>query len=375
MARKVSDSQISRSIIADTPTERLEAALNFINKLKEHGKFKKLYDTYYVGVKKALDYNKNGKIYYDFRFDGTVTGRLSCAAYTCNENSMGVSFHTLPRTPENKEDVNIRAMFLPPEGDYFITSDYKTMELRILAHLSQDPRMLEAIRSGKDLHKATASLIYGISIDQITKRQRQIAKAVSFLIVYGGGAWKLSREVNISEDEAQDVIDALKDAYPRIFTWSEDVEAYLRKNTYVKSMFGRRRNLLDIRSPDKKIQSRSVRQAGNFVIQSSASEITSFAALDIINSLEERGLSSTMVATVHDSIEVTSPKKDVIETLSLMKHRMMEYPYLRDSFNFNLSVPLEIDMEVGPAFGVGVEVHFDGYKVTNREEVLNSIAT
>ena len=376
MVHKVRDSDISRSRIAEAPTEKLEGALKFISTLKKLTAAEKLYSTYYNGIKKAIDYNKENKVYYTFKFDGTVTGRLSCAAYTCNDNSMGVSFHTLPRVPEDANAANIRAMFLPPkEGEYFITSDYKTQELRVLAHLSQDPRMIEAIRSGKDLHKATASLIYGIPIDQITPRQRQIAKSVSFLIVYGGGAWRLSREVNIPEDEAEDVINALKEAYPKVFTWREEVETYLRKNKYVKSIFGRRRNLLDIRSPDPKVQSRCIKQAGNFVIQSSASEITQFAYLDISNYLEERALESRLLATVHDSIEGASAKQDLIETLGIMKYKMVNYPYLKEHFNFNLSVPLDIDVEVGRSFGQGIPVKFNGFNVVNVEEIYNSIAT
>lgn len=375
MQRKTSETQIARSVIAEAPTEKLEGALKFIAELRKHNSSKKLYDTYYKGVKKALDFNQSDRIYYDFRFGGTVTGRLSCAAYTCNDDSMGVSFHTLPRSPEDPKEIDIRSMFLAEPGEYFITSDYKTMELRVLAHLSQDKNMVNALRSGEDLHKATASLIYGIPIGQVTKRQRQISKAASFLIVYGGGAWKLSREVNISEDEAEEVINALRHAYPQVFVWFSQVEEFLRKNKYVKSIFNRRRNLLDIRSPDKKIQSRCVRQAGNFVIQSSASDITSFALLDIAMELDTRNLASRPVATVHDSIEVVSPAQDLMETLSIMKYKMTQCPYLKKTYGFNFSVPLDTDVEVGANFGAGgVEVKFDGFNVINREEVLNSIA-
>jgi len=370
---KVKDSDISRSVIANAPTEKLEGALEFITKLQELNKTKKLYDTYYKGVLKAIEYNGHPKVYYDFRFNGTVTGRLSCAAYTCNSDSMGVSIHTLPRPPEDPNKLNIRSLFIAPKGDYFITSDYKTMELRVLAHLSQDRNMIQAIRSGHDLHKATASLIYGIPVDQITKEQRQIAKAASFLIVYGGGAWKLARTVGISDEEAEAVIAALKDAYPDVFTWKDQVTEFLVKNKYVMSMFGRRRNLLDIRSPDKKIRERCIRQAGNSVIQSSASEITSFALLDICRGLKSRALEARPVASVHDSIEVISNRQDLMETLGIIRHRMTEYPYLRETYGFNFSVPLEIDVEVGANFGGGVPVIFNGFNVKNRDEVYNSI--
>lgn len=370
---KVKEADISRSVIANTSTEKLEGALNFINKLRELTAAEKLYDTYYKGISKALEYNQSDNIYYDFRFDGTVTGRLSCAAYTCNENKMGVSFHTLPRSPEDPNEVNIRKLFLPPVGWYFITADYKTMELRILAHLSQDKRMIEAINSGEDLHKITASLIYGVPVDRVTKFQRQVAKSASFLIVYGGGAWKLAKTVNIPEDEAVEVIEALKHAYPDVFTWQDQVKEFLIKNKYVVSLFGRRRNLLDIRSPAKAIQARCIRQAGNFVIQSSASEITSFALLDICKSLKSQKLLSRPVASVHDSIEVVSPKQDLIETLGIVKHRMTNYPYLQQCYGFKFSVPLDIDVEVGSSFGGGAPVEYNGFQVSNIQEVYKSI--
>jgi DNA polymerase-1 len=360
---------VSKSVISSTPTEKLERARDFLNKLQELRGLEKLQSTYIDGVGKAITYNGHDKVYYDFRFDGTVTGRLSCAAYSAKEN-MGVSFHTLPRT----KDPNIRSLFVAPKDHYFIAADYSAMELRILAHVCKDKNLIQAFFSGQDLHKYTASLIWKKPIDQITKEERQIAKSVSFLIVYGGSEFKLSKTVNIDIDEAKDIIDTYGTVYPGVFAWMNEVKEYINKNKYAKSIFGRRRNLDNIRSPIPKIRSRCERQGVNFIIQSSASEITTFALLDIAQEFKAQNMQSRVVASVHDSIEVVSPKDEIDEALMIMNHKMTQYPYLRKVMGFNCAVPMAIEVEVGTSFGGGVDVKFNkSGGVANIKEIKNVI--
>lgn len=361
---------ISRSVISDAPTEKLERARDFLNRLQELRGLEKLQSTYIDGVSKAINYNGQNKVYYDFRFDGTVTGRLSCAAYSAKEN-MGVSFHTLPRT----KDPNIRSLFVAPPDHYFIAADYSAMELRILAHVCKDKNLVQAFFSGQDLHKYTASLIWKKPIAEITPEERQIAKSVSFLIVYGGSEFKLSKTVNIEIDEAKEIIDTYGSVYPGVFKWMDEVKEFINKNKYAKSIFGRRRNLDNIRSPIPKIRSRCERQGVNFIIQSSASEITTFALLDIAQEFRNQGMSSRVVASVHDSIEVIAPKDEIDEALMIVNHKMTQYPYLRESMGFDCAVPMAIEVEVGTSFGGGVEVKYNkSGGVSNIKEVKNVLA-
>ena len=361
---------VSRSVISSAPTEKLEGARSFLQKLQELRGLEKLQSTYIDGVRKAIDYNEHNKVYYDFRFDGTVTGRLSCAAYSAKEN-MGVSFHTLPRT----KDPNIRSLFVAPKDHYFIAADYSAMELRILAHACKDKNLVQAFYSGQDLHKYTASLIWKKPIDQITTEERQIAKSVSFLIVYGGSEFKLSKTVNIDISEAKDIIDTYGTVYPGVFRWMNEVKDFINKNKYAQSLFGRRRNLENIRSPIPKIRSRCERQGVNFIIQSSASEITTFALLDMAQEFRNQGMQSRVVASVHDSIEVIAPKDELDEALMILNHKMTQYPYLRQVMGFNCAVPMAIEVEVGTSFGGGVEVKYNkSGGVSNIREVKNVLA-
>lgn len=371
--QRVNHEAISREVIKELPTDRLQKARDFIVSLQELRSFTKLYTTYYKGVKKAIEYNGENKVYYNFKFDGTVTGRLSCAAYT----NKGISFHTLPRNKEEEDEQgipNIRDMFVPPDDWVFITADYKVMELRILAHVCGDENLIKAFLSGEDLHKYTASLIFEKPISEITKRERQIAKSVSFLIVYGGSAYKLSQQVSIPLVQAEGIIERFSTVYPKVFSWMDEVRKELKKHKYVKSLFGRYRNLKNIKSISAKIRSRAERQAINFKIQNPASDIVCFALLDINNSLSSEGFLARLVASVHDSIEIVCPREELEQVLAIMHYKMTQYPLLRKVMGFNCVVPLLIDIEAGKSFGHGTPVLFNesGYP-TNIEEILHEL--
>ena len=147
--------KISQALLREKSTEDLRISQNFINGLLELRKSQKLEKTYIKGTANAIAYNESPKVYVDFRFDGTVTGRLSCAAYSAKK-AMGVSFHTLPRDTKN----NIRSLFIAPKGYKFITVDYAAMELRVLAHIAQEGNMQTAFNNGEDLHTYTARMLF-----------------------------------------------------------------------------------------------------------------------------------------------------------------------------------------------------------------------
>jgi DNA polymerase-1 len=357
------DEDICRKVIESKSIEDLIRARDFINQVQKYKKVSKLYSTYYKGIKKAVDYNGENKVYVDFKFDGTTTGRLSCSRYY----KMGVSFHTLPR---KTKELNIREIFNSLKW-LFITTDYSGMELRVLAHVCKDKQMINAIRSGVDLHIYTASLIFEKPIEKITKEERQIAKSVSFLIVYGGGAGRLASEVNISIQRAQSIINRYMEVYPGIFTWMDETREFLHEHQYVTSLFGGRRNLPDIKSPIKKVREHAERQGINFKIQRPASDILLYCLMDIHDEFELRGLDSLILATVHDSAENESPRPELEEALNIIYDKMINYPSLRKIYGFECEVPFNIEVVVGRAFDVGTEVKYVNGKVSNLQEILN----
>jgi DNA polymerase-1 len=366
---KVSDEDIAKMHVENMPTEKLQSALNFITDLRDWRKKEKLYNTYFEGAKKALNNTGNKKIFFDYRIEGTVTGRLSCGAYNAQKDGksfpLGLSFHTLPRERED----SIRGVCISPAEHYFITADFKAMELRILAHVAGVKNMIKAFFSGQDLHKYTASLIYEKDIKDVTKEERQIAKSVSFLIVYGGGAWKLSKTANISLAVAEATIERFKQVYPEVFTWMEQVKNQIYDQEYVTSIFGRRRNLPDIKSPIQKIQDKCIRQGVNFIIQSSASDVGCYCLVDVDNELTSRNLDSTIAGIVHDSIEIIAPAYELEETLQIMYNKMVNYPLLK-SHGYEFKVPLEVEFKVGSNFNSDNEIKFNNKgTILNRENL------
>jgi len=356
--------KISKSVVRSKSKKELEDAAKFITQLLELRKSEKLQKTYIHGAKKALEYNENSRLYVDYRLDGTATGRLSCAAYNAKK-AMGVSFHTLPRNT----NTNIRSMFVAKKGEAFITVDYSAMELRVLAHIAKEKSMQHAFKSGQDLHTYTAKLLF--SKDNITKEERQIAKTVSFLIVYGGGAFNLAETMGISLERAKEIIKNYQRVYPGVFKYMEFINEFIKDNGYAYTIFGRRRNLRDVCSKDRSVINRALRQGLNFTIQSSASDILLCGLIGVSQRFDELGLDARVVATVHDSLEIISSEKDLAECLDIVYDELVNYPHLRSLFGINFDVPLSVDMEVGRSFGDGVTVDFKDGKFTNLGEVLD----
>ena len=354
--------KISKSVVKTKSTEELKTASKFINALLDLRKAEKLQKTYIHGTKKALEYNDSGRLYVDYRLDGTTTGRLSCAAYNA-QKPMGVSFHTLPRETKT----NIRSMFVAQKGAAFITVDYSAMELRVLAHVAKEKSMQHAFKSGQDLHTYTAKLLF--SKDNITKEERQIAKTVSFLIVYGGGAFNLAETMGIPIDRAKDIIKNYQRVYPGVFRYMAFINDFIKDNGYAYTIFGRRRNLPDVSSRDRSVVNRALRQGLNFTIQSSASDILLCGLLGVVERFKDAKLDARVVATVHDSLEIISAEKDLSQCLEIVYDELINYPRLQKLFDLTFDVPLSVDIEVGRSFGDGVSVSFEGGKPSNLREV------
>jgi DNA polymerase-1 len=350
--------RISKSVIASKSIEDLVEAKKFLNGLLNLRKSEKLVKTYIKGTKKAIKYNQEDKIFVDFKFDGTTTGRLSCASYNAQE-AMGVSFHTLPRDTTN----NIRSLFTAPKDWSFITADYAAMELRILSHVAKEGNMQKAFIEGEDLHTYSAKLLFNKS--SITKEERQIAKTVSFLIVYGGGAYNLSETMGISLSRSDEIINNYMQVYPGISEYMEFINNFIKENGYAYTIFGRKRNLSNVDSKDIKVINRALRQGLNFSIQSSASDVLLCALLGVAMQFRAKGMQARTVATVHDSMEIVCPKDEVEQALTIIYNEMVNYPLIKRVFNVHFDVPLKIDVEVGKSFGEGEEIVFkDGIPLT-----------
>jgi len=348
-------------------------AITFIETLLKYKYRIKQYKTYVKGVESAISYNGDGRIYSNYNFATVVTGRLSCSTYSVGKEKKGVSFHTLPRSTSS-DRINIRNLMRADEGKVFLAADFSQAELRVLAQCCKDSALIEAFNSGKDLHSFTASLVFGKQISEVTKEERQIAKSVSFLIVYGGGPYKLAWQIKKSVGYAKDIFSAYKNAFPKVFTWIEHVHRFIRQNGYAVSLFGRRRHLPNVHSPLKSYQQRALRQGLNFVIQSSASDLMLHALKRLAHYKEIVDVDFDILATVHDSVEVQCGVDNITKVAEILQFVLPMTDDLNTMYGLDFVVPFEVDVEAGTSFGNLTEVEYDkGGHVLNLSEVESFI--
>ena len=344
---------IARAVLNSMTDDQVKAAKRFFDRFSEYKKLTKLHSVYIEGARTALGNTGNSRMYVKYNIDGTVTGRISNSGANVGrkkENKIGVSFHTLPR---ESLDVNIRDYVVAPKGHDFITIDMKAMELRVLAHVANEENMIHAFKSGVDLHSYSAGLTFNKDPNDVTKLERQIAKEVSFLTVYGGTAYTLASKRNIPEERAEEIINSWLRAFPGVGRYMNTIDEYINQFAYAKTIFGRYRHLPNVRSPFKNVRREAFRQGLNFTIQSAASDILLCGMLGVIEKL--KGMKAKVVATVHDSIELIAPKNETKKVVEIVKDELENYHYLRENFHINLKVPLGVDVEVGSSFGNGVE--------------------
>jgi len=352
----------------------------------------KQYNDYVKNLRKALDFNGDGRIYSQYNFSVCKTGRLSNSAYritrrevsekgriVAKKHSKGVSFHTLPR-PDDEEDnvgdvaVNLRRIMGCEPGNVFLCADYSAAEVRVMAHCSGDVNLINAFKSGVDLHKYTASLIFGKSIDKVTPFERTTAKSVTFLILYGGGPTKLAGKIKKSLSYCKGIFASYFKAFPGVKEWIVDTREQIEIDGYATSLFGRKRRLLNVKSPVKKYRERALRQGINFIIQSSASDLMLHAIWRITTMAEKYNIDIDLIATVHDSLEAEAPKESFQKAASLMKYCMTDTSYIKYLYGWEFKVPFEVDMECGDSFGSGVDSEFDNkFKLLNSEEVIEYV--
>ena len=271
--------------------EKLRGKHPIVERLLAYRGLKKLLSTY-IDALPALIHAETGKIHTSFNQAVTATGRLS---------STNPNLQNIPVRDELGRE--IRKAFIPDNDDcLFFSADYSQIELRIMAHLSGDPHMIEAFRSGADIHAATAAKIYGVPIEAVTSDMRRKAKTANFGIIYGISVFGLAERLGISRSESKELIDGYFKTYPRIREYMDESIEVARKQGYVETIFKRKRFLPDIHSHNAVVRGYAERNAINAPIQGSAADVIKLAMVRIFQRFEDEGLRSKMILQVHDEL-------------------------------------------------------------------------
>ena len=306
----------------------LEDKHPIIDEILEFRAVKKLLSTY-IEPFPSFVLPSDGRVHTTFNQALTATGRLSSS----NPNLQNIPI----RTERGKE---IRKAFVAGEPDGVIVSaDYSQIELRIMAHISQDQHLIQAFREGRDIHSATAEKIFGISHDEVTPDQRRIAKTANFGIMYGISSFGLAQRLGISRTEAKKLIDDYFAAFPAIRSFIDDTVASARENGYVETLFGRRRYLPDISSRNATVRALAERTAVNAPIQGTAADIIKMAMINVDRKMSEAGLKSRMVLQIHDELLFDTVHDEIDKLMSIVKEQMEHVT--------ELTVPLTVECNYG----------------------------
>ena len=299
-----------------------------VGKILEYRAVKKLLSTYIEPFPSYVS-NVDGRVHTTFNQALTATGRLSSSA---------PNLQNIPvRTERGRE---IRKAFVPGTADGVIVSaDYSQIELRIMAHLSQDKHLVEAFRNGIDIHSATAEKIFGVAHEEVTPDQRRVAKTANFGIMYGISSFGLAQRLGISRTEAKKLIDDYFAAFPAIRAFIDDTIAAARENGYVETLFGRRRYLPDINSKNATVRALAERNAVNAPIQGTAADIIKMAMINVDRKLTEASLKSKMVLQIHDELLFDVPEEETRTLMKVVKDCMENV--------MELSVPLTVECNYG----------------------------
>ncbi len=293
----------------------------------EYRELKKLISTYISALPNYIN-PTTGKIHTTYNQTVTATGRLS---------SSNPNLQNLPIRSESGQ--LIRQAVIPDEGCLFLSADYSQIELRLMAHFSQDPHLVQAFLSGQDIHAATAAKIFNVSIEKVTKEQRRQAKTANFGIIYGISAFGLAQQLDCSRSEAKALIDGYFAAFPGVIDYIEKQKELARQQGYAVTLFGRKRYLPDILSHNATVRSFAERNAVNSPIQGTAADIIKMAMVTIHRRLKEEGLKAQMIMQVHDELNFNVPLNEVDKVREIVVSEMQHVVHL--------TVPLIADCGVG----------------------------
>ena len=289
--------------------EELKNSHPAVSLLLEYRRLSKLKSTYADGLRQCIA--PDGRIHTTFNQTEARTGRIS---------SLEPNLQNIPvRTKEGKK---LREYFLAPEGRVLCDADYSQIELRVLASIANDTAMITAFKNGTDIHTVTASQVFGLPVDMVTPLMRSRAKAVNFGIVYGIGAFSLSKDIGVTRKEADTYIKNYLNTYTGVAEYMEKVIDKARKNGYVSTLFGRRRYLPELQNSNKMLQTFGERVARNAPIQGTAADIIKLAMINVQNRLKTDFPSAKLILQVHDELIVECDEKDASGVCRLLEEEM-----------------------------------------------------
>lgn len=301
----------------------------FIDQLLEYREFEKLRGTYGQGLLDAIA--SDGRIHATFNQTVARTGRLSSDA---------PNLHNIPiRSDEGKV---FRTAFIPQDGCLLMVADYNQIELRCIAHLANDPGLIDAFTRGIDIHSATAARVFGVDAASVTSDMRSQAKMISYGLAYGMEAFGLSQRLSVGVGEASEILDAYFAAFPNVKQYMDDTIEQARAKGYTKTLFGRRRQIPDLNNPNFRIKQAGERQAMNAGIQGLAADIFKIALVRIDSSIAQAKLKSAVILQVHDEVLVECPVSEKDQLNEIVLHEMKNAA--------SLKVPLEVNAAWGDSW-------------------------
>ncbi len=307
--------------------EKLKGEHPVIEKILEYRTLTKLNSTYVEGLIPYINQNTK-KIHSSFHQTITATGRIS---------STDPNLQNIPTRAELGKQ--IRKAFKPAEGNIYIDADYSQIELRVLAHISQDENMIYAFKHGEDIHKQAASKVFGIPIDEVTKEQRSSAKAVNFGIVYGISDFGLANQIGVSNKQAKEYINQYLEKYAGIKHFMDDIVESAKAKGYVETLFGRRRYIPEIKSTNYMVRQFGNRVAMNTPIQGTAADIMKIAMINVNKALKEQKINGKIVLQIHDELLLEVSQENKEQAKQILKECMESA--------MKLSVPLEVEISEG----------------------------
>ena len=327
IVEKAKKTKTGQYVTSEEVLQQLKNKHEIVADILEHRGLKKLIGTYIDALPKLIN-PRTGHIHTSFNQTITATGRLS---------SSDPNLQNIPIRGEDGKE--IRKAFIPEPGCLFFSADYSQIELRVMAHLSQDPQMIEVFREGKDLHAATAANIYKKPIEEVTRDERTKSKRANFGIIYGITVFGLAERLDIPRDEAKMLIDGYFETFPQVHDYMEKSKEIARQQGYVTTLFGRRRYLPDINSANSVVRGFAERNAINAPIQGTAADIIKVAMIHIFQRFKAEDIKSKMILQVHDELNfsVYPDEKEKVERIVLEEMQNA----------FHMSVPLVADSGFG----------------------------
>ena len=324
IVEKAKKTKTGQYVTSEEVLQQLKNKHEIVADILEHRGLKKLIGTYIDALPKLIN-PRTGHIHTSFNQTITATGRLS---------SSDPNLQNIPIRGEDGKE--IRKAFIPEPGQLFFSADYSQIELRVMAHLSNDENMIRVFQEGKDLHAATAANIYKKPIEEVTRDERTKSKRANFGIIYGITVFGLAERLDIPRDEAKMLIDGYFETFPQVYDYMEQSKEVARKQGYVTTLFGRRRYLPDINSANATVRGFAERNAINAPIQGTAADIIKVAMIHIFNRFKVENIKSKMILQVHDELNfsVLPEEKEKVEQIVLEEMQnafQMKVPLVADS--------------------------------------------